>query len=85
MPNVRSGRSTRDGAGEICVKPPDAAEDLVVTAQSDATAFWHMGKLGWTEAVRRGVIALAGPPQLAREFPTWNRLSRFAGVAAARP
>lgn len=41
---------------------------------------WHMGCVDWRDAVRAGRIRVDGPVRLARAFPTWNRLSHFAGV-----
>jgi hypothetical protein len=68
----------KDRESELCVKRPGFDEDLVV----DAEAFvkWHMGWVAWLDAVRSGHITVAGPRSLAKTFPTWNKLSTFAGV-----
>lgn len=70
--------------GEVCLKHPGFDEDLVVTADSEAFALWHMGRLEWSRAVRAGRIRVEGPRDLARAFPTWNALSHFANVRPAR-
>ena len=68
------------GSGEVCVKHPGIDEDLYVTADSEAFASWHMGREPWSRMVGSGRIRLEGPRALVRAFPTWNRLSHFAGV-----
>ena len=40
----------------------------------------HLTRTSYAEAIRRGRLLLAGPPQLIRAFPTWIRHSPFAGV-----
>jgi hypothetical protein len=52
----------------------------VVAAEAEAFVKWHMGWLEWADAVRDGRITVAGARALAVAFPTWNKLSRFAGV-----
>jgi DNA-binding HxlR family transcriptional regulator len=68
-----------DGA-ELCVKPPGFEEDLVVTAEPEGFAKWHMGSVSWAEVLRDGRVRVEGPPTLARSVPRWVPLSRFAGV-----
>jgi hypothetical protein len=63
---------------EICRTNPGYEEDMVVTSESLALSEWHLGRVTWTDAVRAGRIEVAGPPRLARELPTWNRLSGWA-------
>jgi hypothetical protein len=55
-------------------------EDLVVDAEAEWFVNWHMGRASWADAVRTGHITVAGPRPLAKAFPTWNKLSRFADV-----
>lgn len=69
-----------NGTGEVCLKQPGSGESLVVTADSEWFVRWHMGRVGWREAVQAGRIRVDGPSSLARAFPTWNRLSHFARV-----
>ena len=68
------------GESELCLKHPGFDEDLVVDADAEWFVKWHMGRVSWTDAVRAGHIAVAGPRPLAKAFPTWNKLSRFADV-----
>lgn len=69
-----------NGSGEVCLKQPGGDESLVVNADSEWFVMWHMGWVGWREAIRAGRITVNGPTVLARTFPTWHRLSHFAGV-----
>jgi DNA-binding HxlR family transcriptional regulator len=66
--------------GEVCVKHPGGEEDLILTADSEWFAKWHMGRVSWNEAARRGSFRLEGSRELARAFPTWDKLSHFARV-----
>jgi DNA-binding HxlR family transcriptional regulator len=68
------------GEAEVCVKPPGFAEDLLVRADSERFAKWHMGWLSWREACSGGAIAIEGPGDLARAFPSWNARSHFAHI-----
>lgn len=68
------------GESELCLKHPGFEEDLVIDAEAEWFVKWHMGWVPWADAVRGGHISVAGPRGLARAFPTWNKLSRFAGV-----
>jgi hypothetical protein len=68
------------GKGELCLKHPGYDEDLVVEADAEAFVKWHMGWHSWAEAVKAGPICVTGDRALAKALPTWNKLSRFAGV-----
>lgn len=75
----RKGRPMRawllveDGGGEMCAKYPGFDEDLVVAIEdSQAFARWHLGLIGWAEALGSGAIRLEGRRDLARALPTWN-------------
>lgn len=70
---------------EVCTSPPDHHEDLVVEADPLSLARWHDGSIEWHDAVRAGHITVHGPTNLARQLPTWNRRSRFAGYAPQPP
>ena len=78
------------GDAEICKTYPGLAEDLFITAETEAFVKWHAGQLTWAEATRDSRIRLDGPSWLVRGFPSWNARSTFAhikrepGVAAAR-
>ncbi len=71
------------GSGEVCVKYPGFEEDLVVRADSQVFAHWHMGRRSWSDALRHGDIRVEGVRWLARELPSWNRLSHFADIQPA--
>lgn len=68
------------GEGELCMKHPGYQEDLIVDADAETFVKWHMGWVGWAEALRAGKIRVTGNRALAKALPTWNKLSRFAGV-----
>lgn len=68
---------------EVCVQHPGHEENLVIEAESEAFALWHMGRLPWARAVAAGRIRPEGPRELVRAFLSWNPLSRFAGVRPA--
>ena len=68
---------------DLCLKDPGFPVDVVVTADLlTLTRVW-MGDVPVAETLRAGSIRLEGPPSLVRAFPTWLRLSSFAGVARA--
>jgi DNA-binding HxlR family transcriptional regulator len=62
------------GHAEICEKDPRFEEDLVVMV-NDPLAFarWHLGHIGWDEALRGGGIHVTGDRELAKVLPTWDR------------
>lgn len=63
---------------EICRTHPGLEEDLVVTAESQALAEWHLGRTEWADAIRDGRIDVVGPLRLKRDLPKWNRRSAWA-------
>jgi DNA-binding HxlR family transcriptional regulator len=65
---------------DLCLKDPGFPVDIVVSADLRALTRVWMGDVRLTETVRAGLIRLDGPPSLVRAFPTWLRLSVFAGV-----
>jgi DNA-binding HxlR family transcriptional regulator len=69
---------------EVCRKDPGFEVDLVVEAESMALAEWHLGRVEWNDALRAGRISVAGPRQLGRMLPTWNRRSAFVEVRPVR-
>ncbi len=68
---------------EVCLTYP-GSEDLVVVADSERFARWHMGQLSWEAAAQGGAIRIDGPTELARAFPGWNKRSHFAEIQPAR-
>jgi DNA-binding HxlR family transcriptional regulator len=68
---------------ELCVRNPGFAPDLIVSAETEAFARWYMGQLSWGAVLRAGRVAIDGPRELARGFPTWSDLSRYAPLEAA--
>jgi DNA-binding HxlR family transcriptional regulator len=72
-PGSRSWLLIEKGDAEICETYPGGDEDVFVTVH-DPVAFarWHVGELGWADALRSGAIAVAGPRALARALPTWS-------------
>ncbi len=65
---------------DVCDADPGHGVDLAVTADLRAlTAVW-MGDRPLADAVRDGSISLEGPEALRRAFPSWLKLSMFAGV-----
>ncbi|HEX2087713.1 MAG TPA: helix-turn-helix domain-containing protein [Solirubrobacteraceae bacterium] len=69
---------------EVCRRPPGFDEDLVVTSDTKWLARWHMGRLALGQAMHAGLITVAGPRSLVREFARWGGTTPFANVAAAR-
>jgi DNA-binding HxlR family transcriptional regulator len=73
------GRPARDwlliehGEVELCKFDPGFGDDLVVTIVDPLVfARWHLGLLGWGEALRSGGLRITGDSSLRRAFPTWN-------------
>ena len=65
---------------DLCLKDPGFQEDLVVSADLRTLTMVWMGDVRLADAIRAGVIRLEGTRSLVRAFPTWLRLSAFAGV-----
>ena len=62
-----------DGELEVCATDPGFDEDLIVVVAEPITfARWHLGLVGWAEALRSGHIKVTGRQDLARALPTWN-------------
>ena len=75
---------------DVCVDDPGYPVDLYVDAELAAMAEVWLGDLTLQRAVRERRLRLIGARELARAFPEWLLLSRFAGVSrpidrAARP
>ena len=62
------------GDAEICEKYPGGYEDLIVVVNDPVVfARWHLGEIGWGDALRSQAIELSGSGSLARALPTWHR------------
>jgi FAD/FMN-containing dehydrogenase/DNA-binding HxlR family transcriptional regulator len=75
----RGGRRVRlwllvqDRDVEVCRRHPGFEEDLVVSIEDPQVfSLWHLGRLGWGDALRYGGIRVEGRPDLARSLPSWN-------------
>lgn len=65
---------------DVCQVDPGHEVDVTVTADLRAlTAVW-MGDRDWADVLREGSVTIAGAPLLQHAFPTWLKLSMFAGV-----
>jgi DNA-binding HxlR family transcriptional regulator len=74
-PGSRSWLLIERGDAEICEKYPGGDEHLVVVVNDPLVfARWHLGEIGWGDALRFGGIELAGSPSLARALPSWHRV-----------
>jgi FAD/FMN-containing dehydrogenase/DNA-binding HxlR family transcriptional regulator len=70
---VRAWLLVEQKNGEICARNPGFDEDIVVTIEDpQAFARWHLGLVGWEEALGSGGIRVDGRRDLARALPTWN-------------
>ena len=71
-----------DGATpELCYYDPGRETDLTVTVNEEVFGGVVIGRVPFAEAVEQGAIRFDGPPELARAFPTWIGMSRFARYA----
>lgn len=65
---------------EVCIKPPDFPDDLIVTTDAVTLTDYHRGRLAWGTALRTGRLRVSGPRDLARALPGWGGRSPFADV-----
>jgi len=77
---------------DLCLKDPGFDVDLVVRAEAATMARVWMGAVSFADGLRLGGLAVEGPRDLVRAFPTWLLLSHYADVPrpdgraiAARP
>lgn len=70
----------RPTQADLCVDDPGHEVDLYVEADLATMARVWLGETTLQEAIRRGSVRLSGPRELARAFPGWLMLSRFAAV-----
>ena len=63
-PGSRSWLLIERGDAEICEKYPGGDEHLVVVVNDPVIfARWHLGEIGWGDALRSGAIELSGLPE----------------------
>jgi DNA-binding HxlR family transcriptional regulator len=65
---------------ELCVRDPGYEVDLYVRADLAAFSGIWLGDRTYAQALASGAVRLSGPRSLARAFPSWLMLSRFAEV-----
>lgn len=65
---------------ELCVRDPGYEVDLYVRADVAAFSSVWLGDQTYAQALACGALRLNGPRNLARVFPSWLMLSRFAEV-----
>ncbi len=70
----------RAKAAELCVRDPGFDVDLYVRADVAAFSSVWLGDRTYAQALACGALRLSGPRNLARVFPSWLMLSRFADV-----
>ena len=69
---------------DLCIKDPGYEVDLMVDADLAALTKVWLGDVRLADAMRSGLVRLAGPRRLVRAFPDWLALSGFAGVERPR-
>lgn len=67
---------------DLCLKDHGFETDLEVTTDVRTMTRVWLGRLAFSEAVRRRDLSLEGPRDLCRQFPQWLQLSVFAGAAS---
>ncbi|MGH9119303.1 MAG: winged helix-turn-helix transcriptional regulator [Acidimicrobiales bacterium] len=95
---VRTGRRLKTWLlieghdAEICSFDPGFGEDLVVFVEEPLTfARWHLGLVGWADALRSGALRVEGDRHLRRVLPTRDQSSTrdcvpsTSGRRGARP
>ncbi len=70
---------TRDDV-QLCIEDPGFDVQLQVEADLAAMASVWLGDISFDTALRSKAVRVLGPRRLAKAFPTWLMLSRFAGV-----
>jgi hypothetical protein len=68
----------------VCKDDPGFDVDLLVTCDTLAMHRIWIGHLTFPAALRRGLVRIEGPRELARAFPGWLQLSMFAHVVPAQ-
>jgi DNA-binding HxlR family transcriptional regulator len=70
----------RGQPADLCVSDPGFEVDLYVRADLAAFAGVWLGDLTYEQALAKGAVGVSGTRALARAFPSWLMLSRFAHV-----
>lgn len=65
---------------ELCVADPGFEVDLYVEADLGAMARVWLGDVAMASALRSNEVRLTGTRELAKQFPSWLMLSKFADV-----
>jgi hypothetical protein len=65
---------------DLCMKDPGFDVDLYIDADLATMAKVWLGDITFESALRSRRIRLTGSRELARAFPSWLMLSRFAAV-----
>jgi DNA-binding HxlR family transcriptional regulator len=65
---------------DLCIEDPGFETDLFVDADLTAMAKVWLGDITFESAVRSHKVQLTGTRALAKAFPSWLMLSRFAAV-----
>lgn len=65
---------------DVCYKDPGYEVDLIVTTPLARLIEIWMGDVSFGETLRDGSLRIDGQRQLVSRFPSWLRLSAFAGV-----
>jgi DNA-binding HxlR family transcriptional regulator len=69
---------------DLCLTNPGRTVDLLLTATPKALAEVWIGDVSFAAALASGAVRIEGAPTLARAFPGWLQLSKFAPARAAR-
>src|SRR6185436_9397960 len=65
---------------DVCIEDPGFEVDLYVEADLAAMAKVWLGDVTFESVLASAQVRLIGPRQLAKAFPSWLKLSHFAGV-----
>jgi DNA-binding HxlR family transcriptional regulator len=68
---------------EICIKNPGLNENLIVTTDAVTLTDVQRGCLEFGRAIKAGRLAISGPRNLIKAFPTWGGISYYADVKPA--
>jgi hypothetical protein len=72
------------GQVDLCIEDPGFEVDLYVEADLAAMARVWLGDVQFESVLRSNEVRLVGPRDLAKAFPSWLMLSKFAGVPRPR-
>jgi DNA-binding HxlR family transcriptional regulator len=70
---------------ELCFNDPGPEPDLVVTVDEQAFGGVLLGRVRYADALARGDVRFEGRSDLAKAFPTWLGMTRFARYAIEQP